>query len=166
MMQSSSGLQGGFPWMLLLLAFMGIPVHLAAYEPPKERYRFVEDTERWVAVFRGELQLLGKLDKNGDFVHEYKFKKGAGWNLGFPPPPIINDPGLKPKKVYEFRSRMLIPGELQPDGAFVPEAGGRIIHFKDYEYSPTATPIWNLPGVFLTEAEAAKLKQSKPPDKK
>ncbi|HEY8505421.1 MAG TPA: hypothetical protein VIL46_12630 [Gemmataceae bacterium] len=60
---------------------------------------------------------------------------------------------------------MLVPGELQPDGRFVPEAGGTIIPFADYEYRPTAPPIWNLPGRFVTEAEAARLKQSKPADK-
>jgi hypothetical protein len=37
---------------------------------------------------------------------------------------------------------------------------------KDYEYSPTATPIWNLPGVFMTEEEAAKRKAVKPADKR
>ena len=37
--------------------------------------------------------------------------------------------------------------------------GGKIIAFKDYEYSPTAPRIWNLPGGFVTEEEAAKLKK-------
>ena len=137
----------------------------APAEPPKERYVFVEDTDRWVEVHRGERVLLGKLDKNGDFVQEYNFGKGQPWNLGFLPT-MINFPGLKPKKEYEFRSGMLIPGEIQPDGRFVPESGGKIIPFKDYDYSPTATPIWNLPGVFIREEEAAKLKQPKPHDQK
>jgi hypothetical protein len=138
----------------------------ALSDPPKKRYVFVENTDRWVAIFRGELELLGKLDKDGDFVHEHQFNKGDPRNLPFPPPRVINFPGLKPKKVYEFRSKILVPGELQPDGRFLPEVGGKVIPFKDYEYTPTAPRIWNLPGCFVTEEEAAKLKQPKPTDKK
>ena len=137
-------------------------------DPPKERYVFVENTNRWVGVIRGEWHLIGKLDTNGDFVHQLKLQAGQPWSAGIPAHGIINSSGdaRKAKKVYEFRSGVLIPGEIQPDGRFVPEVGGKIIPFKDYEYSPTATPIWNLPGVFVTEEEAAKLKQQKADDKK
>jgi hypothetical protein len=153
--------------MLFLFALLAIPMsdQPALSGQPKERYVFVENTDRWVEVHRGERVLLGKLDKNGDFVLEYNFRKGQPWNLGFVPT-IITFPGMKPKKAFEFRSGLLIPGELQPDGRFVPEAGDKIISFKDYEYSPTARPIWNLPGVFLTEEQAAELKKPKPHDKK
>jgi hypothetical protein len=135
-------------------------------DPPKERYVFIENTDRWVGVSRGDWYLVGKLDKNGDFVHEHKLKNGQPSTL-LPVHWIINSSGdaRKSRKVYEFRSGVLIPGEITPDGYFVPEVGGKIIPFKDYQYSPTATPIWNLPGVFLTEEQAAKLKKQKPPDK-
>lgn len=136
-------------------------------DPPKEQYVFVEDTGRWVAVIRPKLYLIGKLDQNGNFIHQYKYEAiPPGLNLGFPPPPTINYTREKPKKVYEFRSGVLVPGEIRPDGSFVPEAGGKIIRFTDYQYTPTARPIWNLPGVFVTEEEAAKLKKAKPADKK
>jgi hypothetical protein len=145
---------------------------LAAADPPKEKYVFFENTDRWVGIVIGDSQLIGKLDKNGELIHEYKLRAGQP-SSGLPPYGIINATGsmTKPKKVYEYRSEMLIPGELRSDGRFavgrfVPEAGGKIIAFKDYEYTPTATPIWNLPGVFVTEAEAARLKQPKPPDQK
>lgn len=154
---------------MLLFTFLALSSsdRTAFSDPSKEKYVFIEDTSRWVAVIRPKLYLIGRLDQNGDFIHEYKFEgRPAMLNLGFPPPPVINRTGEKPKKVYEFRSGVLVPGEIQPDGRFVPEAGGKIIPFKDYQYSPTATPIWNLPGAFLTEAEAAKLKRPKPDEKK
>jgi hypothetical protein len=134
-------------------------------DSPKERYVFVSNTDRYIGIFRGDWRLIGKLDANGDFIQEIKLKKGQPAS-SIPAHGILNFPGLKPKKVYEFRSGGLIPGEIRPDGSFVPEAGGKIIPFKDYQYSPTATPIWNLPGVFLTEEEATKLKKAKPASKK
>jgi hypothetical protein len=153
---------------LTLAALLAILVsgRIAASDPAKKKYVFHEDTDRWVAVERGEWHLVGKLDRNGDFVEEFMWKKGQGKSLTTT---TTLNPAIyawKPQNIYEFRSGMLIPGALQPDGRFVPEAGGKIIPFKDYEYSPTATPIWNLPGVFITEAQAAELKKGKPVEKK
>jgi hypothetical protein len=138
----------------------------AASDPPKKKYVFVEITDRWVAVDRGEWHLVGKLDKNGDFVEEFMWKKGQGKSLT--PTITLNSAVFtsNPQKVYEFRSGMLIPGKIERDGQFIPEEGGKIIPFKDYEYSLTATPIWNLPGVFVTEKQAAEFKKAKPDDKK
>jgi hypothetical protein len=160
-------------WLLSVAGAMVVTGKAAASDPPKEKYVFFEYTDRWVCVFQGEWELIGKLDRNGDFIHEHKRKAGQPASAGTRPGEvIINATGslTKPRKVYEFRSGMLIPGELRPGrfaaGPFVPEAGGKIIPFKDYEYSPTATPIWNLPGVFVMEEEAARLKQQKPADMK
>ena len=138
-----------------------------AADPPKSRYVFVENTDRWVGIARGDWYLVGKLDKNGDFIHEIKLKKGQGSTL-LPAHGVINSSGhaTRSKKAYEFRSGMLIPGEIRPDGYFVPEAGGKIIPFKDYEYGPTALPIWNLPGLFVTEEEAAEWKKAKAGEKR
>lgn len=164
---------------LLVCFFRSVQVIFLAFEvlvtagqaipddPPKGRYVFIEDPGRWVGVIRGEWYLIGKLDANGEFIHEYKFKRNQPLTLTAED--IINLlPGENPnpKKVYEFRSGMLIPGAIQKDGRFVPEAGGKIIPFKDYKYSPDVPPIWNLPGRFVTEEEAAKLKRPKPADKK
>ena len=132
-------------------------------DPPKERYVFVENTDRWVGVMRSGWYVIGKLDLNGDFLDERKIMAGRPW-ISAPPHSLLTG-GAKPKKVYEFRSGMLIPGEVQPDGRFVPEAGGKIIRFKEYQYSPAAIPIWNLPGVFVTEEEAARLKKTIPEGK-
>jgi hypothetical protein len=151
----------GMYWALALA--MTIQALRAA--APSERYVFVENPDRTVDIYRGKWLLTGKLDKNGDFIQENRFSRSGG-SAKPTPPNVINFPGTKPRKAYEFRSGMLVPGELQPDGHFVPEAGGKIIRFTDYQYTPTAIPIWNLPGVFVTEAEAAKLKVPKPADKK
>ena len=152
----------GFLFALLALTLADQP---ARPDPPKKKYVFVENTDRWVRVTQGEWQFVGKLDKNGDFAQEFGWKKGQEVKA---PQGIdtINFSAGQHKRAYEFRSGMLIPGELQPDGRFVPEVGGKIIPFKDYQYSPSATRIWNLPGFFVTEDEAAELKKAKPADKK
>jgi len=152
-----------FPFAILALSLFD---HPGRSEPPKQKYVFVENTDRWVAVDHCEWHLVGKLDNNGDFVADFMWKKGQGKSLT--PTITLNSAvfTLNPQKVYEFRSGMLIPGKIERDGRFVPEAGGTIVPFKDYEYSPTATPIWNLPGVFLTAEQAAELKKRKPDEKK
>ena len=118
---------------------------------PAERYVFVENTDVWVGVIRGEACLIGKFDKNGDFTHEIKRKSVGGGSAGIPAHGVVNAAGSTPRKVYEFRSCVLIPGELRKDGNFVPEVGGKIIAFADYKYTPEATRIWNLPGGFVLE---------------
>ena len=153
---------------LLLSASLLILVsgRTAASDPPKQKYVFFENTDRWVSVIRDGWVHIGKLDKNGDFVADFMWKKGQEKSLT--PTTTLNSfaSAWNPQNMYEFRSGMLIPVALQPDGRFVPEAGGKIVPFKDYEYSPTANTIWNLPGVFLKEEQAAELKKQKPADKK
>ncbi|HSQ58725.1 MAG TPA: hypothetical protein VLM40_23590 [Gemmata sp.] len=156
--------------VLFLFATLAIPMSdpPALSDPPKGRYVFVQNTDRWVGVVRGNWHLVGKFDANGEFLQDMKLKKGQSYSAGIPPHGIINSSGhaTLSRKVYELRSGVLVPGEILPDGSFVPETGGKIIPFKDYNYSPTATPIWNLPGAFLTVEEAAKLKMAKFAEKK
>jgi hypothetical protein len=154
-------------YVFLATGLLAISANPAPSDDPKVKYVYVENAGRWVGVVRGDAYFIGKLDKNGDFIHEYKLRVGQPSSF-IPDHDLITFTGstTKPKKVYEYRSGMLIPGELRPDGRFafgrfVPEAGGKIIPFNDYEYSPTAPPIWNLPGVFVTEEEAVKLKNRK-----
>jgi hypothetical protein len=144
---------------------------------PEQKYVFILDTERYVGLRRDGAILLGKLDKNGEFSQEHRIEATGNDGMKMilysgPSYELLNDSIVVPgpivltRKVYEFRSGMLIPGEIQADGRFVPEEGGKITKFKDYEYTPTATPIWNLPGRFVTKDEATKLMQPKPADKK
>src|SRR5205814_1208162 len=58
--------------------------------PPKQHYEFVENTERWVEVIQGDFLLVGKLDKNGDFVQEIKRDRRGGSSRG-PSGMLIND---------------------------------------------------------------------------
>lgn len=120
-----------------------------AVDPIPGKYVFVENTDRWVSIVRGEWFLIGKLDKSGDFIHEFKFKTSDSTSAGIPVATSLNSTGPNSKKVFEFRSGMLIPGEIRKEGNFVPEAGGKMIEFKDYKYSPSEIPIWNLPGRFV-----------------
>jgi len=123
-------------------------------------YVFVEDLTRWVFVVRGSWYLSGSLDMNGSFLEEGERIPRGSPHSG--PIHILND-FASPTKVYEFRSGRLIVGEIQLDGSFVPEAGSKVMMFKDFKYSPDRMPIWNLPGRFvkiseLTESDRRKLK--------
>ena len=53
------------------------------------------------------------------------------------------------EKVYEYQKGILIPMIVDKDRGLIPEVGGKIIEFKDYEYSPGARRIYNLPGRFV-----------------
>lgn len=112
-------------------------------------YVFVPNTDRKVRICRGELLLVGRLDAEGSFRELVRYKRGQQLTGGVGGV-LINDtmPDGSPRPVYEYRSGMLIKGELHDDGSFVPEIGSTIIPFKDYRYAPDAIPIWNLPGRF------------------
>jgi len=114
-----------------------------------DEYKFVEDTSRWIVLIQGETDSIGKLDADGNFVPDkrwFQLKKGQPLS-SVPPRTLIN--GFPHKGVYEFRSRRLVPGDLDDSGNFIPTVGGRIIDFKDYHYSPKAPKIYNLPGKFV-----------------
>src|ERR1700687_3858084 len=120
--------------------------------PPPEEDVFVKDSDSWVAIGKVQVRLVGKLDANGEFTQTHRYEVG---HSKAPPYTLINFPGPKPKNVYEFRSGRLIKGELTTEGNFVPETSSTIIKFEDYEFSPDAIPIWNLPGTFMKKDEAA-----------
>jgi hypothetical protein len=114
---------------------------------PTEQYEFVPYTEGHVAIVRDSWLLIGKLDSKGNFEHQWKFPKSSPLS-GIPAARIINFRSDKLKVAYEFRSGMLIKGEIDENGSFVPEAGSKVIRFEDYKYGPGSLPIWNLPGYF------------------
>jgi uncharacterized protein (TIGR03067 family) len=155
--------------LLKLMAFVGGSIATigstrleCAPAPAPEEYVFVRDTDRWVGMVKkeirkgkistAEIRLVGKLDANGDFTQVYRFETPPSMSPNYT---LINLPGPKPKKVYEFRSGRLIKGELTTEGNFVPETSSTIIKFESYEFSPDAIPIWNLPGTFMKKDEAA-----------
>ena len=132
-----------------------VAVFLAAgaiAEEPKGEYVFVPDTERLVGISKGNALLIGKLDANGEFYQTDRYEVQS------PKIPVIvysgptftdlNTSFVTPRKVYELRSGMLIPGTIETSDLFVPEEDGKIIKFSNYKYGPDARHIWNLPGRF------------------
>ena len=130
----------------------------------RDEYVFVPDTDRFVALHQGPVVRIGKLDKRGTFSPDTRWV-----NLdAVPAPATLRCDVLNPKRatpgyrqdVYEFRSDRLIPGQLDENGRFLPEIGGKIIEFKEYRYSPSARKIYNLPGRFVkVEAKDSKAKK-------
>ncbi len=109
---------------------------------------YVPDTSRWVAMLQGDGFSIGKLDAEGNFLPDERwFNIRGGVSGPLPPYSVINPPSCK--KVYEFRSGRLIPGQLVERGTFVPDLDGKIIALKDYRPSKDAPPIYNLPGQFV-----------------
>jgi hypothetical protein len=107
-------------------------------------YVFKPDTDHFVSFLRGQFYLTGKLDSHGEFHFHSAFRVNAPRSIGNIPARGLGTIG----PVYEFRSGVLIPGEMLIDGRFIPEVGGKIILFADYVYTPEARYIWNLPGWF------------------
>lgn len=104
--------------------------------------------------------ILGKLDRNGTFLAYPKEKQPHATGYIGLRAVAINDrkrPGgddlldqmPAAEFVYEYRSAILIPGQLVPNGYFVPAIGAKIIRFADYIPGPSANRIYNLPGEFV-----------------
>jgi hypothetical protein len=104
--------------------------------------------------------VLGKLDRNGTFLPYPKEKQPHATGYIGMRALAINDrkrpdgddlldhmPAFE--FVYEYRSGTLIPGQLVPNGYFVPAVGEKIIRFADYIPGPKANRIYNLPGEFV-----------------
>jgi hypothetical protein len=144
---------------------------LPAQPPPAEKigyaFSFVEKqvdyrTPEWGVV-------RGKLDTEGTFIPDSlparKPSILTGGVSGHPTQYIkaINDPrrhpseigkpmdewALKAEFVYEYRSGVLIPGQLLMSGYFVPKVGEKLIPFAEYVPGPEARRIYNLPGEFV-----------------
>ncbi len=137
---------------------------LAASGKPPFDYRFVPNTERLVGIYRNKSLLIGRLDADGEFHQTQRLEPFVGPGLEELELIVYSGPGYEhlnsgsttPRKVYEFRSGMLIPGTIQEQGNFVPEEGGKIVSFKTYQYSASVTPIWNLPGRYNIVVKAKK----------
>jgi hypothetical protein len=132
------------------------------------QYRFVEDQNRYVGIvreyiyFSGRLKmsdanlfngvlhergtLIGKLRETGDFDEYAVIREGESAAVHFE---IICKPQVIPVDAYELRSGRLLRGQIDKLGNFVPLVKSRTIKFSDYNYSPGAIPIWNLPGRFV-----------------
>src|SRR5207249_4083910 len=85
-------------------------VLFSAPVPQDGDYVFVKDTNRRVAIIRGETFLIGRLTEDGIFLLEYQV--GINQPTNMLPGGIINFFGKQPVPVYEYRSDRLIRGEM------------------------------------------------------
>lgn len=107
-------------------------------------YRFVERTDRHVAMITEERFKLGRLTRDGKFVVTRDLPHGAYSGPLFAILPAGN---LRPQRMYELRDQVIVPGWMF-EGVFTPDTRPRSIRFVDYKYTPWSVPIWNLPGFF------------------
>jgi hypothetical protein len=121
-------------------------------EPPPAEYVFVRDTDRWVGLYRGGTIYIGKLDADGKFHDSVRIdhnKRYSGMEREGKKYALISWPELdRLRPAYEYRAGTLVKGVINSDGVFVPDPEAPAIPFWQYKYSPTAPPIWNLPGTF------------------
>jgi len=112
------------------------------------RYEYVPNAEPGVTLLRGGWWIDGHLDKNGDFLESQRYKRAGLMSTHGTGGRILTHNLMVGKKAFEYRSGVLVPGTFGADYNFIPEVGGRIVRFADYEYSLLAPPIYNLPGYF------------------
>ena len=119
-----------------------------AAAPAPEVYVFVQNLDRQVGVHRGEWNVYGRFNADGELIADGKqpaFGRGKWFEwMG----PIINQfPDAQP--CFELHSGRLFKGTMTTAGRFIPDAGSRVTKFEDYRYAPGTPPIWNLPGYFM-----------------
>ncbi len=128
-------------------------------ESPVVEYVYQQDLNRRVGRIQDNIVYVGRLDTNGNFIKgkgEFLYP-GVGLSsidfftfcrlyMSLSQVTVIN---LSRGPVYEFRSGKLIKGVLNAEGNFVPDAGSKLLPFKDYPYGEAALHIYNLPGRFV-----------------
>ena len=150
--------------LAVIAAFSGAAIVTAlvcAPEPP-DKYIFVPDTSRQICLRRGDEQLFGRFDSEGNFLQELKFPVTA--ELSCRPGGIcltFVGPGIEPIPVLEYRSGRLIPGVINNTGYFVPNLGGTVSSFKEYRCGASVPPIWNLPGYFVSRDDRDRGRQDR-----
>jgi hypothetical protein len=157
-----SALRNRAVFLVSLSAVVGLQLRSAPARPEKgdaHAYVFVDDTERSVELLRDSGRCLrGKFDHYGNFIPKTAELLPATQPGAPGGPYVANRMALtaaqkaaskEKEDVYEFRSRVLIPGTLDDRGKFTPTIGGEIIAFKDYKYTPEARRIWNLLGFYM-----------------
>src|SRR5262245_35075823 len=78
----------------------------------QDKYVYVKNTERYVSFDRGEWVYVGRMDENGEFSQEHKYKTSTAVVSGIPASVRLETGSLAPRAVYEFRSGVLIPGTM------------------------------------------------------
>ncbi len=114
--------------------------------------QYVPMPDRYVGLLTAEALVVGKLTADGKFkaVTQYPIRDGHILIISGPMFTDLNGPDVVARPVvYHLDGKTLTPGRVTANGAFTADPKGVAIPFAEYEYSPTAPPIWNLPGRFL-----------------
>ena len=128
--------------------FPAAALTLASLVLPPAPHVYVPDTDRFVYFRQSSYLLTGRLDSAGHFNELSRTEAVGGvFQITRVYPRHLVDGWNSPVLVYELRYRRLIPG-IMCRGEFTPDLDARPIRFTDYHYTPTARPIWNLPGSF------------------
>lgn len=130
---------------MLILMTISIALAFAAAASDPSNYRFVERTDRYVALFTTDRFKLGRLGRNGEFVVTRELP--YGFHSGLPVFTMLPSGSVRPRRVYELRDEWLVLGWMR-DGAFLADAKHQRLRFSAYRYTPWSVPIWNLPGHF------------------
>jgi hypothetical protein len=155
---------------LCLTFFPGHVLSQEPFQPPlpeKTGYKFTF-LERKVDYRMPEWGVVrGKLDKEGTFIPDSLPAQKPSVLTGYPVYPALNlvaindrrrhpneigtplDQAPQSEEVYEYRSGVLIPGQLLVGGYFRPHPGAKIIPFAEYVPGLGANRIYNLPGEFV-----------------
>jgi hypothetical protein len=131
------------------------------------QYVYKEDLSRCIMLHRREMSeslrlkvkpstgphaaypVIGRLSSTGEFYQgcdetQYLWLSA----FGLPAFHRINILLTPNEEVYEYRSGLLIKGNLNDDYQFIPQLDSQITSFKDYQYKIGGIRIYNLPGQF------------------
>src|SRR5439155_21852312 len=129
-------------WSRLFLPVVIVSVAqlpLQAAPAPPVKYIFIPHTNRQLMIEGRMLMQFGKVDAEGNFHLERTLPATAISSIA----PDVGINCFQPVRVYEYRSRRLVPGTLVPDGKFIPDANPKVIMFEEYRYGPGAVRIWH-----------------------
>jgi hypothetical protein len=146
----------GWSAAVTIIPLIAAPLLLGPLPAPD--YVFVLDTDRRVGFIRNRLEHIGTLDARGGF-HETEtydpHQTGPNINKlvdGEWIPVDISAPRANltyTGPALELRGELLFAGAINADGVFIALPNSAPTPFRDYQFRPGATRIWNLPGEFI-----------------
>jgi hypothetical protein len=131
----------------------------------QQEYEFVPSTAKTAErydFYYGDYQVVGYINEKGGIfldlsITPFFWGEKNGMRAAHNPSHTqLTDRFKVGQRVYEFRSRRLVPGTLDKELNFVPDLDGKIIRFEDYHYDPKGPQIYNLPGRFVPRSTVKK----------
>jgi hypothetical protein len=112
--------------------------------------QYVAESAPTVGYVKADKKYIGHLDKAGNFV---SVEESQGGFDGAGNIQVRNLPANGEREaVFEYRSARLVRGVLVKDGHFIPDAGSKVISFRDYVPIKENLRIYNLPGRFVEKS--------------